>query len=582
MHGYTERRQKAGGYREGEGLGVETLEARMNLSAVSTLLNLPGLVAGASLSTATVAPSTRLIEVGTVPQAAASAPRPTAETGGVVDLTTPPRRYRHGGWAATTDSAKQLFFDTVLRQRTATPVQPEVAPETPTMPIANPTTVSEKVTPTVQLSLKVTPDATGVQLTGPVRGLTWSANPTGTTNLTDMLWATQASDPAALAKQSLKAPAGNAGMFLWDMADGLLGDPLDNAKRADGTLTAYRGPWMDHGVATVKARMETFFSAYKAAGGKLDVLILDYEAGISNWQLSNESAAAIQNDPRTAALLKSLGITSMADVMNVQTHEFVKWNDAMSDLMNKALNTAIFDVAKKYFPDVRSSNYDSYAMTKENLVPELNGNLMTPPSHAGTTNAPVLYGQMGNLSSAQLVDGQAYGNSKLAVLRWQVNLLRSINLSSADGATPWISYESYTGSQLKNSAYYDELIYQLAMSGAKEFLVWNPKPYQGGQNPADWSSDAQAKALDAALADVNAHLGDGPRTVVTPKLMAWDSNLVVSGVQVGDKVEWRVSAPEGMTQVKIAETGQVVDLNGSAGAWFESKAGESVTFVAMK
>jgi hypothetical protein len=556
-------------------------------------------------------PSTKLIPVG-AGQVAASAPRPgtSVSAAPTVDLSAPPRRYRFGGWAVTTEEAKQTFFDTVLRQKhhaapaddggptvptePVTPVDPvtptppaapvaPVVPVGPTVPIANPTTVIEKVKPTVQLPMQVTPDPTGVKLTGPVRGLTWSPNPTGVSNLTDMLWATQSTDPAALAKQSLNAPAGNAGVFLWDMGDGLVGNPQDNARTADGTLTQFHGPWLEHGIAAVKAKAEAFFSKYTAAEGRLDVLVLDYEANISNWQMTAESAQAIQNDPRTAALLKSLGIDSMAAVMDLQTRQYVKWNDAMSDLMNKAINMAIFDVAKKYYPGVQCSNYDSYAMTQENLVPELNGNRMMPPSHAGTTNAPSLYGQMGNLSDAQLVNGQAYGNSKLAVLRWQVNMLRSINLSSADGVTPWISYDSYWGSQLRNSAYYDELVCQLAMSGAKEFLVWNPKPWTAGQNVADWSSDAQAKALDATLADINAHLGDGPRTVVTPKLMAWDSNLVVSGVQVGnDKVMWRVSAPEGTTQVKIAETGEVVNLDGKAGAWFESKPGETVTFVALK
>jgi hypothetical protein len=512
---------------------------------------------------------------------AAAAARPAAamlETDAAPStLNVPNRRYRYSGLATTAPTAKQQNFDAILRAKQ----QADPALDTtPTLPIATPT---EKLLPRIEVSTVVTPDPTGPQLSGPVKGLTWSATPTGVTNLTGMIWVNTTTDPLAAAKQSLQSPPGMAGVFLWDLVSDLLSNPLDHDKTPNGTLTAYRGPWMDNGVLTVKTRLDAFFSKFKAAGGRMDFLVLDFEGGVTNWQLSNADAAAIQQDPRSAALLKSLGLTNMADVMDYRNGQYVKWNDAMSALLNNALNTAVFDVARKYFPNVQSSNFDSYQMTRENIVPEYNGNWMTPPSHAGTTNSPSLYGQIGNLALQQLVPGQTYGNTKLAVLRWEVNLMRGINLSSTDGVVPWIAYSSYTSSAFKNSSFYNELVYHAALSGAKEFLVWNPTPWAPNQKPADYSDDAQVKQLDAVLTDINAHLGAGPRTVVTPKLMAWDSNLVVSGVQVGtDKIVWRITAAEGSAAIKIAETGEVIELNGSAGVWYESKPGQSITFVGMK
>ena len=129
MHGYTVRgkREPVGATK---GLRLESLEARLNLSAVTTLLQVPGLVAGAPLRVAASAPHLIPMSAGDPVRAA----RPTAGSVGdapaATGLATPLRRYRYSGLAVTADGAKQQYFDTILRQRNG-PTEPTDGPVTP-------------------------------------------------------------------------------------------------------------------------------------------------------------------------------------------------------------------------------------------------------------------------------------------------------------------------------------------------------------------------------------------------------------------------------------------------------------------
>jgi len=410
---------------------------------------------------------------------------------------------------------------------------------------------------------------------GPLTTLDWSAPTTPLATQTPMIGIYINGSPtsafydnviASWAAQSRTAPPGQAALLLNGALGSLMSDPLDCCQTASGTLTSYVSPWLDHGVADVQAQASNFF----ADGGRADYIVDDYEGNLSYWGLSIANIQAIQADPRSVTLTQTLGPTIFTDLLAGKASALYAWDDAMERVISNAINAAEFNIAAQYFPNARMSNYDNFIMTPQYVVPDASNWWQYNSSIAGNRQAPAFYGGIApNLANAILPGTQTpYGSSAFAALRLVTNTMRAAALSSPIPIDPWIAGAGYLGSAI-TGAYYQEAIYHEALAGAESFLYWNPAPV---------ASDAQNALVDQTVTTLNQELGSGPRWSVTPAEMAWDSPLVVSGMQTGTQVVWRVTAPPGINQIKVVETGQILSLNGAAGVWYTSKAGQAIDF----
>ncbi len=407
-------------------------------------------------------------------------------------------------------------------------------------------------------------------LQGPLHAFAWSKPPDDCAEITPMIWVRRDSDPRELAAQSRQRPSGRAALFIWDLERDLLSNPADVCRTADGQPTEYLGVWPDHGIATVRERVQKFFTAFQAAGGRCDYLILDYEGGYSNWHMRRQRAerlAAIAADPRSAELCRKMGTDELARIADLGTGLYLQWNALAGELKDRAVDAAVFDPVRNLYPQVKCSNYGSYIMTRENAVPDLNGHLQWSISHCGTHQSKAFYGHIGQLARRKLAGDRPYGDGPFDVLRWQLNTMRAIMRSSDDPFQPWISHKNFAQSRFRDNDYYTELIYHLALSGAEDFLYWNPGMWRQDQKPEEFRTDKHDRLVNSLLAELNAKFGLQPRNCLTLEPMPWDSPLIATGMKVGDRFLWRITAPPGTPAIQAGE--QRLELNGELGLWLE-------------
>ena len=413
---------------------------------------------------------------------------------------------------------------------------------------------------------------------GPLHALTWTPPPRDCPNLTAMVWVREGSFPETAAAESRRAPAGRAGIFFFDMTRGVMNHPYDRCLTPDGKRTKWHGLWPDNGVKILRDRAEFFFRRFRAAGGRADFVVLDHEDAPSMWGLKRENLDAIAADPRADALRRELGFDDLAKIYDFQrSPEYLQWNAVVTRIVTDALNTGVFEPARAAYPDVGGSNFESYVLAREHVVPEQNGHHSYTLNQFGTHASPALYGTIGHLRNARLggADGPAYGDTPLAVLRWHVNRLRAIARSSDAPLRPWISHKTFAESVFRDNDYYQELLYHLALHGADGLLLWNPVGGVDDPNHATLRTPETDRVVDRCLTELNERFGDGPRRCATPDGMRWDSPVVATGMTIGQgggaRVLWRVTVTPGTTSVRVNPAGNAIELKGAVGAWYETK-----------
>ena len=376
-------------------------------------------------------------------------------------------------------------------------------------------------------------------------------------------------NPAAAARASLAAPPGRSAIFLYNVAPKLLTSPLDACRTRAGVPTAYRSPWLGAGAATVARQMSSFFRRFRADGGRMDYLVIDYEASLTSWQLTPTGVAAIEHDPRFPQLRSLLGFKHLASVMVAGPHRR-KWNFLMGGVVAAALNRAVFQPATAVYPNLRASNFDGTIMLPPHIAPDLNNHYQPLSCVFGNCQSPALYGEIGGLAYT-VKGGKEYGSSPFALLRYEMIYLQAVQASSRLPVVPWVAYRGYA----KSGRYYKELIYQLALRGCGELLYWNPH----ASTPHAGASAADDQALSTYLGTLRALLGTIPGPPVPVPAINWRSRLLVAARRTaGGRVLYRVTVPPGIRGVLIKPYNQAVNVRGRTGFWAISPAGVRLTF----
>jgi len=426
------------------------------------------------------------------------------------------------------------------------------------------------------------------------RSFSWAPVPAECRHITGFVWFNQKSQPAQVAAESLKQAAGRRALFSWDVHRDILNHPADVCRTPDGQPTAFRGVWPAQGTAATRERFDRFFGEFKAAGGQMDLFLLDFEGGYSNWSLGGGKDKeplfrAIQSDPRFAELARKLGFSDLMTVCHWPgKRAYLKWNAVMAGVVDAALEAGVFQPAKRHYPALLGSNYGSVVMTEANAVPDLNGHFQWSESDLmGTHQAPSFYTWIGQLGDRKLDGRQPFGRTPYAGLLLTLNTLRALQRSSDKPIMPWIAWQRYAGDGPKsppatvaNTPYYRELVYHLALAGCDTILFWNPHPWSKNQKPEDLSMPADELLLDGLLADCNRRLAADRRECLTTAALPWDAPLLVTGLRLDDRAVWRVTAPAGVTKVtvKVDDQPRELAIDDQAGAWLTTAPGGRVTW----
>lgn len=457
-------------------------------------------------------------------------------------------------------------------------------------------------------------------LHGPVWAITWSRPPEDVHHMGHAARLDEQANPRRLARRMRERPAGFAALLIRHWDEAIFSHPRDAVRTADGRRTGVRGVWYDAGIAHVRERMDAFFWAYREAGGRLDYLLLDYEGGRANWQLGDEAERVVERivrDPRAEPFRRELerhGLPpdryhevwnwragslqyvleqDLARLLKERRPGYIVWNAVTKERVNAALNEAIAEVALEYFPEVRISNFGSAALAPEHIVPEHNGHLQFDLGHVGTHGARAFYGSMGQFRDVRLrPDGPRYGAAPFDVLRYHVNRMRATVRSSSAPVHAWISHRNHPNNILADTDYYRELIHHLVLCGADDLLYWNPAPWHDGQDPEAFRTDKDDRLVDEVIGELNERLGRERRRPVALEPMPWENELIVSAMRLGaDRVLYRVTAPPNAKAVRVrpveagaadrgaaVERASRIELDGRAGFWHQSEAGQRVVF----
>jgi hypothetical protein len=355
--------------------------------------------------------------------------------------------------------------------------------------------------------------------------------------------------------------------------------------------TPFRGPWIDSGVQSTRAKIAEIMKGLKAAGAIVDGVIVDNETTLdaTHFMGRDGALAAIQADPRWPTLARATGLPLKITGMTWGSPLYFAWTRVMSSRFDRALNHAIYEPVKAAFPMAVVSNYCSGNINPQNAWPDINGHVdVRSTTGFGTHDSHEFYGW---LAPGRLTKVRASGSSESSEwtsLRLEVYKIRGMRASSPRPKHAWVASKSWRGETWGRVPWtdhpmWDEMVMQLAMNGVDHFLHFSPYlPGAGGLDSeallALLARDHQD--LDRVLAEINAEVGNAsgiPLTVAQPR---WDERVIATGRRVGSDIVWRFSFDEGINHVVVAFTdGHAVRIErepGRCGAWFRHPASKSL------
>ncbi len=343
---------------------------------------------------------------------------------------------------------------------------------------------------------------------------------------------------------------------------------------------------MERGQRQVAQRMDNFFREFKAAGGMLDLLVLDLEKGF-HWNRVRgngpEWLRAIQTDPRFPSLAEDLGFDDLSLIKWGNDYSR-KWDSVMRRRLDATMNAAVYGVARKYYPNLKASNYGSYVVEPEHAQPRSNSvRNYYETAVFGTHNSRQFYAFIASVGERKLDGRSALGDSPYAGVLLNINQLRSIMRSSTKPIHPWVAAYSWTdtGSNLKrrpvvsNTPYYDELMYHLALHGLDTFIYWNAKAWKPEQDPMKWAKSSDDLRLNRLLEVVNTRIAGVWKGAATSAPISWDADVIATGLEVDDRFVWRITFKPGIDSINASIDGRTITIEREAngvGAWFIHRA----------
>jgi hypothetical protein len=460
-------------------------------------------------------------------------------------------------------------------QRTPTP--PPKVPERITAVTTQPTSA-----PTLQPS--IVPPLPPV-LT-PYVAFAWHTPATPLQHIAGTVWYSKDSDSPAVAAQLKAIPAGERALLRANSRELLIGNSADQLPIPGITTTrpsvTAAGPWLEYGADAEAAFERQFLMHLQQHGASVDYLVLDLEWGI-NSECSREQLSAIQADPRWASISAQFNVPASVPLGDSHLNDAgaLAFDMASAATLASRVHRAFCDPLHAVFPAARCSDFGDgvLPMSLATQAPDLNG-VFHPavlPMH-GDTQSPVYYSQVGNIGQPWQPWNTPVSpdwSQPMPILCAQVGAVRAYAAAGLP-IIPWINGKGCSGSPptlpaMLNSAYWDELVFHLCLSGGTtNLLLWNPN--DGATQYPD------AAALDADLQSLQAATGNSPTLrPLTAAAVPYGSGTLVSAARCNDgRVVARVTIAATQpndTSVSVGVAGLPVSAvvkAGNVGAWVVS------------
>jgi hypothetical protein len=286
-------------------------------------------------------------------------------------------------------------------------------------------------------------------------------------------------------------------------------------------LAGVHGPWADEWAKVLHHRIQAWFAQFKAIGGEVDAVVLDFEAaGMSEsyeWPFQptadgSNPIDSLVSDPRWGALRRRLdevgepyNVSFGGDTVKRMRHwrndgwEMYVWSQVVrSELTANILNASVFEPIRVNFPHCRLSNwrfaYHSDPSGKRTPRPLLWANkpLIGNGMHVGTHQSHGFYGEQ---NSTRTIASQTPGPSgerfelpgdSFTMLLHNLVLARDMVAAAPTvPVQPWIAPKwglwkkgwSYlnSGHTRDEQSMWEENLFHLALTtGTQEFLFWRP------------------------------------------------------------------------------------------------------------
>lgn len=378
----------------------------------------------------------------------------------------------------------------------------------------------------------------------PFTVFTWDFAGIGRQHLRPLYWVGRGTAPAFAGITTSRMPAGERALITTDFGQKILEHPGDVCVKPDGTPTKVQGIWPDRGVRAASEQFDAFLETFSKAGGQVDLLVLDQEGGYSNWVMNEERLAAIGADPRYPAVAERTGLPDARAALferRTERKEYLRWNAVMDEVVNQAIDRAMFEPLRRHFPRAGMSNFGAVAMPQWDVVPDGNGHYQyTLGEPAGTFQSPAFYG-----GAAPATVIQANWDRPFIQLLYAANGARAAARASRRPIVPWFGFKNFVQAApgrltyLGNTRYWEEVVYHSMLAGGStNALFWNPRPNGPSPvlNPPPNSALPQDNdAMEAAMAELSARAGGrpfaGPATV---EPVAYDVTFLATAAILAD------------------------------------------------
>jgi hypothetical protein len=372
-------------------------------------------------------------------------------------------------------------------------------------------------------------------------------------------------DVQEVAAQLEQMPPGHRAIRLWKWADPeLTRHPADACQGPDGSPTEYWYPQPEAGLRVVRSRWEGFLEQLRQTGAPLDEVILDFEKSYSMWLMSDGHPAAIMADPRWKGIisLEAGELKDISDILDFRYHDdYLVWNAATRRIVDRALQQAIYEPLRHRYPGSRCSNYDSFRMQRQYLVPTVTG--AHPQWYEsdgfGTHEGAVAYGTIGIKTDRRIRrKNKPLGMSPYAACLFTVKRVEAIEASSTRPLKVWVcsrNKATRTSRPVRGTPYNDEILRHMLVR-RHGLLLWNAGM---GDN------EQEMMQTNAIIAETAAMIGETGSAL--PYVTDWPNSIVHSSATGPHGVVHRFTLefPDkplryrlgGRTHAKFPEPGEV-------------------------
>lgn len=386
-------------------------------------------------------------------------------------------------------------------------------------------------------------------------------------------------NPGIAAREVTRMAKGVRAVLAGDAAAGVLDHPDDVCLTPDGLPTRRQGIWPTAGPEVAARRFDAWLKHFAAAGGEIDLLVLDAEDDYAIWNMPPERLVAITQDPRFAALGRVLGFNDARQAMPhraTRAGEPARWNAVMSGIVAAARRKAVYEPLRKNFPKAVMCNFNDVVIDEAHIAMGVQGQpwyALGGPS--GTHQSPALFG-----GAAPRQIAADWSRPYLQMI-YATNFVRSLARSSEVPQLPWVPFKAMAPGNGREAGFgggdmYEEAVAHILLSGGTDnLLFYNPAP------PADlppgvrlprFATTADADALNALLADMQKQAGG--KRIVAPVVVdpiRYETKFVLSAARLEDgSTLCRITFAEneGVAQLRIG--GHLVRVDrpvGKMGVW---------------